>query len=117
MQNLKEPVTELNTMLLAGKHMEAFELFYDEDVSMQENNQAPTLGKNANRIREQEFFGQIIDFRGAQLIDVAVGADVSMCVWRYDYTHRTWGVRNYTQVAVQKWRNGKIVSEQFFYGN
>jgi len=37
--------------------------------------------------------------------------------WHFDYTHKEWGTRNYTQVSVQHWKNGKIVKEQFFYGN
>jgi hypothetical protein len=40
-----------------------------------------------------------------------------MVQWHYDYTHEHWGVRNYVQVSVQQWQNGKIIKEQFFYGN
>lgn len=117
MQNVQELVTELNQMLLEGKSMDAFEKFYAENVSMQENDQQPTSGKAENRLREQRFFSEIIDFRSARLLHVTTGENVSMCQWHYDYTHRTWGRRNYTQVSVQKWENGKIISEQFFYGN
>ena len=48
---------------------------------------------------------------------VAVGEDITTVIWHYDYTHREWGIRNYKQVSVQHWKNGKIVKEQFFYGN
>ena len=69
------------------------------------------------RKARREFFGSITEFRGAAVEDVAVGDDVTMVKWNYDYTHKDWGVRNYTQVAVQHWKDGRIVREQFFYGN
>jgi ketosteroid isomerase-like protein len=117
MANLKEQITDLNALVLQGRAMEAFEKYYDDDVVMQENENLPTKGKAANRIREVEFFNSIVDFRTAEVLEVAEGADVTMVVWHYDYTHKEWGVKNYTQVSVQHWRNNKIIKEQFFYGN
>lgn len=117
MQNLKELITNLNNMLLQGRGMEAFEKHYSENVVMQENENPPTTGKEANRRREEEFFNGLIDFRNAKVLDVAIGDNVTMVVWHFDYTHKDWGVRNYTQVSVQKWMNGKIMKEQFFYGS
>ncbi|RYZ22484.1 MAG: nuclear transport factor 2 family protein [Chitinophagaceae bacterium] len=117
METLKQKVEQLNAMILEGKAMDAFELFYDDAVVMQENESAPTVGKDANRQREIEFFGAITEFRGASVQDVAVGDNVTMVTWNYDYTHKDWGLRKYTQVSVQHWKDGKIVKEQFFYGN
>jgi hypothetical protein len=84
---------------------------------MQENNQQPTIGKATNRQREIEFFAAITEFRGAKPLQVTIGEGVTMVKWEYDYTHKDWGVRNYTQVSVQEWQDGKIIREQFFYGN
>jgi hypothetical protein len=117
MNSIKEKINHLNQLVLEGKVLEAFDLYYDDNVVMQENHSTPTAGKEANRQREIEFFGSITEFRGASVLDVATGEDVTMVVWHYDYTHKDWGVRNYRQVAVQKWKDGKIVNEQFFYGN
>lgn len=117
MQTLKEKIEHLNKLVLEGKALEAFEMYYDDEVVMQENETTPTIGKEANRRREQEFFGGITEFRGASPLNVAVGNDTTMVIWHYDYTHKDWGVRNYKQVSVQHWKNGRIVKEQFFYGN
>jgi len=46
-----------------------------------------------------------------------VGDNVTMVQWKNDYTHKEWGERRYTQVAVQEWKDGKIVREQFLYGS
>ena len=34
-----------------------------------------------------------------------------------NYTHKDYGVRNYKQVSTQRWKNGKIVEEKFYYNN
>jgi hypothetical protein len=116
MANLKTLINELNSMVLEGKTMEAFEKFYADDVVMQENEQKPTVGKKENRKREEDFLNNLIDFRSARVLDVAVGDNVTMVKWAYDYTHKEWGTKDYTQIAVQHWRNGQIFKEQFFYG-
>ena len=115
MTTLLEKITDLNDLVLQGKALEAFDTYYDENVIMQENENAPTIGKTANRAREEQFFSSIVEFRGANAIKVTVGENTTMVQWHYDYTHKDWGLRNYTQVSVQDWKNGKIVREQFFY--
>jgi hypothetical protein len=117
MNTLKEKITELNNLVLSGKAMDAFEKFYHPDVVMQENGNPPTLSKDANRKRELEFFDSITEFRDAEVKGVALGDNLSTVIWQYDYTHRVWGIRKYTQVSVQHWQDGLIIKEQFFYGN
>jgi hypothetical protein len=117
MSTLLEKISDLNDLLLQGKAMEAFEKYYHEEVLMQENENPPTLGKEANRKREEAFYASITHFRGAKPLKVAVGEGVTMVQWHYDYTHKDWGVRNYIQVSVQEWKDGKIVKEQFFYSS
>ena len=117
MNKIKEKITELNELVLAGKALEAFDKFYHNDVQMRENENAPTVGKEANRKREVEFFSNISDFRKAEVRGVSIGDNLSAVIWHYDYTHKEWGVRNYAQVSVQHWKDGLIVMEQFFYGN
>jgi len=117
MNTLKEKITELNQLVLAGKALDAFEKFYHPSVMMQENENVPTVGKDANRQREIEFFNSISEFRGAEVKGVTIGDNLSTVIWHYDYTHKEWGVKNYTQVSVQHWKDGQIIKEQFFYGN
>ncbi|WP_286748142.1 nuclear transport factor 2 family protein [Roseivirga sp. UBA1976] len=117
MATLLDKISDLNDLVLQGKAMEAFEKYYHEDVVMQENDLPPTVGKAANRTREEEFFANITEFRGAKPLKVTVGEGVSMVEWHYDYTHKEWGVRNYTQVSVQEWKDGQIIREKFYYAN
>lgn len=117
MKNIKENLEEINQMILQGKALEALEKHYHDDVIMQENESQPTIGKDANLKREKEFFSSITEFRGAEIKGIAIGDNVSYVTWKFDYTHKDWGVKNYTQVSVQHWRDGKIFKEQYFYGN
>src|SRR5436190_24080456 len=114
---LLEKITALNDLVLNGKALEAFETYYDNDVIMQENENAPTVGKEANRKREKEFYSSILEFRSAKLLNLTVGENITMTQWHYDYIHKDWGTRNYMQVSVQEWKNDKIIREQFFYGS
>lgn len=117
METIKERFETLNELVLSGKPLTAFEKFYHKDVTMQENEQTPTVGKDANFKREIEFFGKAKGFsENAKLLEVAYGDNVSMAKWHYNYVHDDWGLKNYTQVAVQHWEEGQIIKEQFFYG-
>ncbi|WP_373488483.1 ester cyclase [Blastomonas sp.] len=107
---------ELNDAILNGTALQAFETYYADDVVMQENDAEPTIGKDANRDREEAFFAAITDFRGGKVLATGVGDDTTFSHWHFDFTHREWGVRNYHQVAVRTWRDGKIVREIFYYG-
>ena len=116
MSSLLEKINDLNNMVLQGKALEAFDKYYHEDLVMQENESTPVVGKAANRKREEEFFGAITEFRGAQALKVTAGENTTMVEWHFDYTHKDWGVRKYNQVAVQEWKDGQIISEKFYYG-
>ena len=117
MANLLEKISDLNDLVLQGKVMEAFEKYYHEDVEMQENEEPPTVGKAANRKREEEFLSSLVDFRGAKPLKVTVGEGITMVEWHYDFTHKDWGERNYTQISVQQWKDGQIIKEKFYYAN
>lgn len=117
MTTLLEKISDLNDLILQEKAMEAFEKYYHDDVIMQENANPPTIGKEANRKREEVFYASLTEFRGARPLKVTVGEGITMVQWHYDYTHKDWGVRNYTQVSVQEWKDDKIIKEQFFYGS
>lgn len=117
MNNIQTNISNLNQLVLEGKTLDAFEMYYGDNVAMQENEFPPTVGKKANRKREIEFFKNISEFRNAEVLKTAVNDNVSFVMWKYDYTHKEWGVRNYTQVSVQHWKDDKIIKEQFFYSN
>jgi hypothetical protein len=115
--NLKELVEGLNSMILKGQIMEAFEKYYHNEIIMQENEQPPTIGKTENREREKQFLANLAEFRKAEVKAVAIGDNITMVEWFFDYTHKEWGKKTYHQVAVQRWKDDKIIHERFYYGS
>jgi hypothetical protein len=77
-------------MIASGRVTDAFEKYYADDVIMQENENPPTVGKEANRKREQVFLAAVTDFRAFEVKSVATNGDVSMVESFFDYTHRDW---------------------------
>lgn len=113
MTSLEQLETELNEMILEGKILEAFEKFYAPDCTMQDGDDV-IEGKKANYEREKMFVEGLTELRGVELHDVAIGDDVTMSTWHFDYTHGEWGTHKYDQVAVRQWEDGKIVRERFY---
>lgn len=114
---IENALQDLNALVLEGKLLDAFDKYYHDEVSMQENNLPPTVSKTVNREREIQFLSDVTEFRGAAVKNLAVGDGISYVTWSYDYTHKDWGVRQYEQVSVQQWKDGKIIHEQFIYAN
>ena len=115
MSEIRDRVEKLNSMVLEGKIMDAMNEFYAEDVVMAENDNPPTVGLAANLEREQAFVNNTTWY-GAEVKDVVVDGDTSMVKWRLDFHNVEYGPRlAFTQVAVQKWRDGKIIDERFYY--
>jgi len=107
---------KVNQAVLTGGALDAFEEFYADDVVMQENSDPPFVGKDVNRKREQEFFASVEEFHGGTLAASAVGDDgVTFGEWEYDITFKGMGRVKMNQVAVRRWKGGKIVSERFYY--
>jgi len=114
---IETALTDLNELVTNGRLLEAFEKYYHDEVVMQENELSPTVSKELNRKREIEFKRNLTELRKAEVRGIGTGDDISFVIWKYDYTHKEWGVKNYTQVSVQHWKDGQIIREKFFYNN
>jgi len=117
MSDLRTTVDQLNQMILEGKILDAFEKFYADDVVMQDNDYPARVGKDINRQFEETFVNGLTEFRGAKVISTIISDGMSVVEWWFDYTHKDFGTRNYTQLAVQRWKGGKITEEKFYYNN
>ena len=116
-QELQQKVDELNSMILEGRILEAFDKFYAPNVKMQDNDLPVREGFAENRKFEEDFVNSLTEFRGAKVLNTLISEGIAVNEWTFDYTHKDWGVRNYTQISVQRWIDGKIVEEKFYYNN
>ncbi len=115
MANVAELNKKLDDAVLAGKALEAFDELYAEDVVMQENSDAPFVGKAFNRNREIEFFSSIAEIHSAAVLSSASGDDISFSEWEMDLTFKNGYRAKLSQTAVRRWKNGQIVHERFYY--
>jgi SnoaL-like domain len=112
---LRAIYADIQSLLQQGKAMDAFEKYYAEDVLMQENDNPPTVGKAANRARELDFFAKVTEFRGLKLKEVAYREDLIISEWFADYTHAELGKVTHDQISVSRWKDGKIISDRYYY--
>lgn len=99
----------------AGKILETFEQFYADDVVMSENGADERAGKDANREYEKNFV-ENVEFHGAKPGAVLVDGNLAAVEWAFDMTPKGGNRLIQRQVAVQEWKDGKVVRETFYHG-
>ena len=112
--SIKPKVLRLIELVQHGKMLEAMTTFYADNVAMQENVSAPTVGFASNYAREELFYGSLRSAK-FRLVSVVVEGDRAVINWVFDYTMADGKQYQMDEIAVQTWENGKIVHERFIY--
>lgn len=114
---LKKNVEALTELISSGKTIEAMELFYSDNVTMQENEEKPRIGKNECINHEKKNLRRTKNFNG-QLLNQAIDSakQVVFSEWEYNFTIEGKNFR-LIEVSVQNWNNHQIVAERFYYKN
>ena len=112
---MKDRVQELITDIREGRFLEAFEEFYAEEVVMAENENPPTIGKDANRQREIAWWSSVKEVHTYEPASVVVDDQKVVINWLVDYTTTEGQRLSWSQSAIQEWQDGRIVREQFVY--
>ena len=102
--------------ILAGKILETFDAYYADDVVMSENQTEERVGKAVNREYEIKFLDNVLEFHGAEVGRVIVDGDYAAVEWSFDITFKDGNRVKMQQVAVQTWKDGKIIREDFYHG-
>jgi len=98
-----------------GNALDAFDRYYADDVTMQENQQPPRVGKAGCRAFEVDFLSKIKTVRTYVCDGFVISGNKAFIVYRIDADHAEWGTLNMSEVAIQKWSDGKVVRERFVY--
>jgi hypothetical protein len=101
--------------ILTGDILGTFDRFYADDIVMSENGVDERVGKAACRAYEEAFVGGV-EFHGATVGQVIVEGDHSAIEWTFDLTPQGGERVLQKQVAVQSWKNGEVVREDFYHG-
>lgn len=114
--NIKPQVQAVIDGILAGKIFETFDAYYADDVVMSDDRKDERVGNAANREYEEKFVGNVQEFHGAQVGRTIVDGDNAAVEWTFDLTFKGGNRVTMQQVAVQTWKDGKIVREDFYHG-
>ena len=112
---IAERVNALQEYIRTGRILEAMDEFYAPEVEMRENGGTPTKGLAANIEREKQFLAGVKEWKGYTVRSLNTGADTSAVEAVMEFTATDGTPVRLEQVAVQTWKDGKIVSERFYY--
>jgi ketosteroid isomerase-like protein len=117
MERFAADVHTFVSLVVAGETLEAMERFYADDVELFENYDPPRVGKAFNLEHERKNLAALSGPMRAEARAVAVDAQagVSMVEWAITFTFAGRAPQRLEEVAVQRWRDGKIVSERFYW--
>ena len=108
--------TDMYAMIGEGKMLEAFDLYYHDDVVMQEPSGEPRRGKEANRAFHEQWMSNVDERHGGGTTAITSNEDDNITIVE------TWSDVTYNgkrmkmeEVAVQRWKDDKIVHERFYY--
>ena len=114
--SVKPQVQSVIDGILKGKILETFDTYYADDVVMSENRVEERVGKAVNRECEIKFLDNVQEFHGAKVGRVIVDGDHAAVEWSFDITFKDGNRVEMQQVAVQTWKDGKVVREDFYHG-
>lgn len=113
---LKEKVHALNQLIIRGDTVKAMEIYYADEVEMQENEDAPRKGKSACMSAEQDNLKNVAKLE-CRLLNQAIDAErnVVFSEWSFLITRKDDTQFMLTEVSVQYWVNGQVAREKFYY--
>ena len=112
-----EKITECHKMVGEGQMLEAFEKFYHDDVVMVEATGEVREGKDVSREFEKQWLEGIKEMHdgGIRSINANESAATTSVESWIDVTMQDGNRVKMEEVAVQKWKDGQIIHERFYY--
>lgn len=110
-------LNELLDYVRQGRILDAMTEFYADNVIMSEPAYGDTVGLAANIEREKKFVASVKEFKNFQVPHVAIDEETGHAFYEnvMDWIGVDGKPYHVEQVSVQQWKNGKIVSERFYY--
>ena len=111
---LQARLNDFNNMILNGEILESMDKYYHPDCVVIEKNEVVANGIQEAKDRESSVFEGVDAWLKSEIKSTAVGDNVTMTEWHFEYKHRDFGHKKFDQVAVQHWKDGKIISDRFY---
>jgi ketosteroid isomerase-like protein len=111
----RERVNAFVATVRAGRYVEAIADFYAEQATMRENQGPERAGRDALIAHEKAMLGSMRRIDTTRAEPVMVDGDRVAIGWTFEFTGQDGTVRRMSELALQIWRDDRIVEEQFFY--
>ncbi len=113
--NLQDRLEDLFSYIREGRILDAINAFYVEDAAMQENDQPPTIGREANLEREKRFLNTVKEWQRFDVTAKGVGGNVTFYETVMDWIATDGTPVHVEQVVVAKWQDGRIIHERYYH--
>ncbi len=113
-----EVADKLVALCREGRHMEALESLYGDDIVSREMPGFPgelTEGIKAVFQKSEDWFANVKEWHGGEVSDPLVAGNHFSTKSTMDATFKDGNRVKMDEIAVYEVRDGKIVNEQFFY--
>ena len=112
--SIREDVQAVVDGIWKGDILDTFNHGYADDVVMSEDGVDERLGKAANRAYEEAFVNGV-EFYAAVVGTVLVDNVHAAIEWAFELAPKVGERTVQKQIAVQTWRDGRIVREVFYH--
>ena len=99
----------------ANAHAEAVEEFYTVNASMQENQSAPRVGRDAHAANERRVLSRAKTLTSKCIRPIFVSGDNVVVRWVFGFEWLDGTVTHLEELAYQRWEGDRIAEETFFY--
>ena len=111
---LKEKVENMDRLVLTGKFIEAVEQFFHPDAIFHSTHSDRKNGKATKIESLKTFFNGIKQINHIKLHSYAVGDDVTMSEFTFDFTSVYGSPVTWHEVIRRRWKDGLVYDEKYF---
>jgi hypothetical protein len=112
----KEMLMEYRMLMEASETLEVIERFYDDDIEQQENYDASIKGKHVLLQLEKDNIERVHSFQ-IQVHNLLAEAETGRVLGEMEirFDSKKNGRKILEEAFVQRWRQGKIIYQRFYY--
>jgi hypothetical protein len=99
----------------SNAHDAACEAFYTEHSTMQENQAAPRVGRDAHVANERKVMARAKSMSSTCVRPALVNGDIVVIRWIFHFEWLDGTCLHMEELAYQRWEGEKIAQETFFY--
>ena len=111
----RERVQAFVALVEQAQYVEALEQFYHPHASMQDNQQAPRVGRERLIADERATMARFATMKTDPVTDLLVDGDKVVIRWKFTFTPAEGPPMVMEEITLQRWDGDRIAEERFFY--